>query len=162
MKQFMLQEIKAEAEASKGVVPYLRAWLFREEHPELLEDFDEASREYFPDLFKRFKDPDFQPPFTWIFIGAAGCLTPLHCDIWYTDAWMAQFEGRKRFRFWAPEDLEHVQKGDTFVDLTDPDMDEFPTCMDPTPLEHILEPGTKGCCDTHKGWCRSGLCEHAS
>jgi len=136
-----LEEIKAKATATGGVLPYLRAWYFREDHPELLEDFDEHSREYFPDMFKRVSEPMFQPPFTWIFIGPAGSLTPLHCDIWYTDAWLAQIEGRKQFRFWTPEDSQYVQKGDQFVDLTEPDMEQFPDCLKPTPLSHTLEPG---------------------
>ena len=123
------------------MVPYLRAWLFREDRPDLLDDFDEQSREYFPDLFKRSTDQHFQPPFTWIFIGAKGSFTPLHCDVWMTDAWMAQFEGRKQFRFWHPDDLEHLLVGDHFVDLSEPDMETFPSCLQPVPMVHILEPG---------------------
>ena len=58
------------------------------------------------DRFKRMKDKHFQPPFTWIFIGAKGSFTPLHCDVWMTDAWLAEFEGRKVFR------LAHHRGGD--------------------------------------------------
>ena len=55
------------------------------------------------------KDPHYQPPFTWIFIGAKGSFTPLHCDVWMTDAWMAQFEGRKVFRFRARSTLPRCE-----------------------------------------------------
>jgi len=47
---FVRQDIKDKAEETQGVVPYLRAWLFQEDRPDLLDDFDEKSREYFPDL----------------------------------------------------------------------------------------------------------------
>ena len=50
VKRCFCQDIKDKAENTAGVVPYLRAWLFREDRPDLLEDFDEQSREFFPDL----------------------------------------------------------------------------------------------------------------
>ena len=89
-------------------LPYLRAWYFPEEQQNLLDDFPNPPK-FFPDKFKKL-DKEFQPPFTWIFIGPEGAYSPLHRDIWFTCAWMAQIEGRKRFIFFPPSDLKHVYK----------------------------------------------------
>ena len=89
-------------------VPYLRAWHFPEEQGQLLHDFPNPPP-YFPDKFKKL-DQNFQPPFTWIFIGPEGAYSPLHRDIWFTCAWMAQIQGKKRFLFFPPSDLKHVYR----------------------------------------------------
>jgi histone arginine demethylase JMJD6 len=93
---------------STDFLPYLRAWYFSEEQGHLLDDFPNPPKS-FPDKFKRL-DKDFQPPFTWIFIGPEGAYSPLHRDIWFTCAWMAQIVGRKRFVFFPPSDLKHVYR----------------------------------------------------
>ncbi|KAJ1481261.1 hypothetical protein T484DRAFT_1808064, partial [Baffinella frigidus] len=72
----------------------------------LLEDFPDPPPA-FPDKFKgvekQFQPPftwiflgphgafsphhkQFQPPFTWIFLGPQGAFSPLHRDIWFTCA----------------------------------------------------------------------------
>ena len=88
--------------------PYLRAWYFADDSEELLQDFP-AFPTFFPDKFKKL-DSEFQPPFTWLFIGPKGAFSPLHRDIWFTCAWMAQIEGRKRFIFFPPSDLKHIYR----------------------------------------------------
>jgi histone arginine demethylase JMJD6 len=97
-----------ESNNAARFTPYLRAWYFPEEHGHLTNDFPNPP-EYFPDKFKKL-DQEFQPPFTWIFIGPKGAYSPLHRDIWFTCAWMAQIVGRKRFIFFPPSDLKHVYR----------------------------------------------------
>ena len=93
-------------ESAPKFVPYMRAWYFPETNEELLEDFPNPPP-CFPDKFKKL-ERQFQPPFTWIFVGPKGSYSPLHRDIWFTCAWMAQFEGRKRFVFFPPSDTKHI------------------------------------------------------
>ena len=124
--------------------PYMRAWFFSDDHPELEHDFPNPPP-YFPDKFKGL-DKNFQPPFTWIFVGPAGAYSPLHRDIWFTCAWMAQFQGRKRFVFFPPKDLskvyrKHEDKSEAYVDLLSPDRNLFPEFDSANAVECILEEG---------------------
>ncbi|EKX43168.1 hypothetical protein GUITHDRAFT_73345 [Guillardia theta CCMP2712] len=121
----------------------MRAWYFQEDHPELLQDFPNPP-ECFPDKFKALAT-EFQPPFTWIFIGPQGAFSPLHRDIWYTCAWMAQFQGRKRFLFVPPKDLKLVYRKledkEEYLDLRAPDLERFPSYRHANFIEAVLEPG---------------------
>jgi hypothetical protein len=71
------------------------------------DDAPELSADYSPpphlscDLFQRLS-PSRRPPFTWLFLGPAGAETRLHVDVWETDAWLAQLQGRKRFVLYHP------------------------------------------------------------
>jgi len=71
----------AAAAAAAGVQPpYLRTWNL-EGRVEAALAGDWAPLPWFADTFKRL-DADRQPPFTWLFLGPAGCVTPTHVDIW--------------------------------------------------------------------------------
>ncbi|KAK9821692.1 hypothetical protein WJX74_008781 [Apatococcus lobatus] len=91
------------------VKPYLRTWNFLEDVPELAALYQPPR--HFQDHFQWL--PEHQrPPFTWLFVGPRGAATPLHVDIWHTDAWLAQLEGRKRFWLFHPKRrAELVQRG---------------------------------------------------
>ncbi|KAK9851544.1 hypothetical protein WJX84_008054 [Apatococcus fuscideae] len=89
--------------------PYLRTWNFLDDIPELKEMYH--SPRHFQDRFQQLPENQ-RPPFTWLFVGPCGVQTPLHVDIWHTDAWLAQLEGRKRFRLFHPSRrAELVAKG---------------------------------------------------
>eukprot|EP01052_Picozoa_sp_SAG31_P003881 SAG31_NODE_154_length_22184_cov_25.917142_3_plen_311_part_00 len=108
------QQIGSPASAT-SYIPYLRAWYFGDSHPELLDAIPLAASEkgqaaaekahlggFFVDKLKRLPK-HVRPPLTWIFMGAAGCVSKLHVDVWHTSAWFAQIEGRKHFTFFPPE-----------------------------------------------------------
>jgi len=126
-------------DAGPRFVPYLREWNFARRHPELLEDIAPA-KQLFEDRFSQWPAAD-QPQLTWLFIGPAGAYTPLHRDLWHTDAWIAQLRGRKLVRMWSPAFIDTLSRRDTFVDLSVPDLAAFPNCLTVPCLETILEPG---------------------
>ena len=70
-------------------------WNFYEDLPELMEDWSPS--EYFFDYFKELPE-QWQPPFTWLFLGPAGTETRLHSDIWQTDAWLCNLQASERAR----------------------------------------------------------------
>ena len=120
-------------------VPYLREWAFAKRHPDLLDDVSPA-QVYFEDGFKRF-DADERPALIWLFVGPKGTYTPLHRDLWHTDAWIAQLRGKKLVRLWHPRHVETLSRGDRFVDLSSPDLSAFPRCHEPECVEGVLSPG---------------------
>ena len=63
-------EAATQADIRPLFKPYMRAWCFSDDHPQLEEDFPNPPP-YFPDKFKGIAKT-FQPPFTWIFVGPAG------------------------------------------------------------------------------------------
>ena len=133
-----------EAGDEAAFKPYMRAWFFSEDHPQLEEDFPNPPP-YFPDKFKGV-DKSLQPPFTWLFLGPQGAYSPLHRDIWFTCAWMAQLQGRKRFVFFPPAELNRVyskaaDKSEVYLDLRNPDRAAFPEYDQANALECILEEG---------------------
>jgi hypothetical protein len=79
---------------STSYIPYLRAWQYEEAHPELSSDFLVPGgwlRQYFPDKLQLLP-AHIRPPLTFIFIGAKGACSKLHCDVWHTSAWLAQLQ----------------------------------------------------------------------
>ena len=124
-----------------GWVPYLREWSFAKRHPELLEDIAPAA-DTFADGFQSPQIPSGdRPELTWLFVGPAGAYTPLHRDLWHTDAWIAQLRGRKLVRLWHPMHTNALSHGDVFCDLSCPDLDTFPESQAVPCSEAILEPG---------------------
>ena len=104
----------AEAAGGEGALahyaPYLRAWQYEENHPELSDDFLVKGgwlRKYFPDKLQQLPK-HIQPPLTFIFIGPAGACSKLHSDVWHTSAWLAQLQGRKHFTFFHPDHVRLV------------------------------------------------------
>lgn len=81
------------------MAPYARTWNFDDDCPELSADI--APLPHFEDFFQLLPE-NRRPPFKWIFIGPAGAYTPLHVDVWHTDAWLCNLHGRKTFLLFHP------------------------------------------------------------
>lgn len=101
------------------------------------------------DLFKRLPRAQ-QPPFTWLFIGPQGTRSPLHMDVWYTDTWVAQLDGKKSWKLFPPSELEKIRTGDDdksatssrgYVDLQNIDHERFPRVHEAVYWSHVIEPG---------------------
>lgn len=88
-----------ELKADGARVPYLRTWNALDDLPELRGQYTPPP--HFVDGFQGLSE-DSRPPFEWLFIGPAGAKTVLHEDIWGTDAWLAQLQGRKHFQLYHP------------------------------------------------------------
>jgi len=64
--------------------------------------------------YSMFSHPEAMPEdFHWLFIGAAGAITPLHIDPSLTHAWLTQISGRKRFTLFAPWDIPELLSNET-------------------------------------------------
>lgn len=64
--------------------------------------------------YSMFSHPEATPEdFHWLFIGAAGAITPLHIDPSLTHAWLTQISGRKRFTLFAPWDIPELLSNET-------------------------------------------------
>eukprot|EP00438_Fugacium_kawagutii_P017909 Skav201926 [mRNA] locus=scaffold3992:301180:302437:+ [translate_table: standard] len=72
--------------------------------------------------------------FHWLFIGAAGAVTPLHIDPSTTHAWLTQISGRKRFTLFAPCDIPELLSGE-------PDRSSEESQTWRRAVEVVLEPG---------------------
>jgi hypothetical protein len=109
-------------------------------HPELLADFEEP---YFVD--NAYRDLQgalrewYFDQFTWVFMGPAGTLSPLHVDLFATHAWLAQTQGRKHFLLFSPADAACLYDG--AVDLEKPDLERHPLLERARPIEAVLAPG---------------------
>ena len=124
--------------------PYLRTWNFLDDIPELRGDFSPGA--HFADLFKVLPE-SMQPPFEWLFVGPVGSHTRLHVDVWGTDAWLAQLQGRKRFTLFHPAHRRFLERDDgpggapEWVDLRAPDPERFPDFSRAVPVKAVLKPG---------------------
>ncbi|KAK3580713.1 hypothetical protein CHS0354_005717 [Potamilus streckersoni] len=83
-----------------------------------------------------------------LFIAPAGLTSELHVDAFASNFWMALFQGRKRWVFFDPVDLpmlypryEHSFDPVFDVDLSCPDLEQYPLLRNVQPRECILEPG---------------------
>ncbi|CAJ1367240.1 unnamed protein product [Effrenium voratum] len=97
-------------QAGGDELPYLRGWYYQRDAPWLQKDLWEKGDFHdvaFQDWFKRLP-ARHHPDFHWLFIGAAGAITPLHIDPSATHAWLSQISGRKRFTLFAPSDLPEL------------------------------------------------------
>jgi len=74
-----------------------------------------------------------------IFIGPKGAITPLHCDIWETHAWLAQLVGRKRWLLFSPDQREFLYSYQ--VQPCQPDLEKFPLFRRARALECTIGPG---------------------
>ena len=132
-------------------VPYLREWAFAKRHPELLADCSPHAEHFFADGFKALPE-DQRPPLIWLFVGPGGTYTPLHKDLWNTDAWIAQIRGRKLCRLWHPDDAPTLSRGDSFVDFSRGDsVAAYPGARRAGALRRFWSPGT--CCTCRRTGC---------
>jgi len=133
-----LQSLRVKGQS----LPYLRGWYYEKDAPWLAEDLWQKGdfHDVFQDWFKRLP-PRHHPDFHWLFIGAAGAITPLHIDPSLTHAWLTQISGRKRFTLFAPWDIPELLSNETdriFRPLKDIRASNLPGVK---VMEVILEPG---------------------
>mmetsp|Transcript_1925 Transcript_1925/g.3574 ORF Transcript_1925/g.3574 Transcript_1925/m.3574 type:complete len:344 (-) Transcript_1925:328-1359(-) len=131
-------EYERAAEEEGKPVPYLRVWNFLDDFPELARCF--STDAYFEDHFNKLPE-GVRPPFTWLFMGPTGIQSKLHVDIWYTDAWLCNLQGRKRFSVFHPSHRKYLEVGDEWADVNHPDLVKFPRFNKATPVEFVLEAG---------------------
>ena len=111
-------------------------WKLFRQHHELLADH--TVPDYFFDWFKLL--PSFMRlVYPRIFIGPQGAVTPLHCDIWNSHAWLAQLVGRKRWILFSPDQRNLLY--DHRVQPDAPDFDRFPLLKNARPLDCTIGPG---------------------
>ena len=86
--------------------------------------------------------------FTKIFLGPAQTVTRLHCDTFFTHAWLSQIHGRKQFILYPPSQahlLYAVDVGNggmnSSFDPLAPDFERFPRARDATPYVAVCGPG---------------------
>jgi len=147
------------SERELGDVPYLRSWEIAQVKPQMLESCSEGFA-YFKDMFSILPAGNMvKPPFTWLFIGPTGSYTGVHADavssklfkggVLTVDAWTTVVRGRKLFRLWPAHALENLYVGKMtgrygsreFVDMSAPDTDRFPSCLEVKPVEVVVEQG---------------------
>jgi hypothetical protein len=88
------------------------------------------------------------PELRWLYIGPAGSGKPLHRDVMSTAAWNAVISGRKRWRFYPPE--QNAALYDGAVDVFAPDAAKHPLFARATALE--FEQGPSDLVYTPSGW----------
>lgn len=116
---------------------YMTSWNFREEFPELLDDFEVPI--YFRDDWLQQIDPEQQFDLMWLFLGSAGSGFRMHVDLAQTAAWNCQLTGLKKWLLWSPEQSELVYGGE--VDGFSPDFDTYPEFRKAQALEATMGPG---------------------
>ncbi|KPX55521.1 segment 12/17 [Pseudomonas amygdali pv. hibisci] len=133
---------------------YLSNWVFERTCPQLLDDYTN------PSLFERLESrlPEhLRPQWRWMFIGPAGSGTHLHVDVLDTSAWNAVITGRKRWRFYAPEQQPLLYQGK--VDCFSPDLEAYPLFADAHAIECVQQPGDL--VFTPSGWWHQVINERA-
>jgi Cupin-like domain len=131
-----------------GATPYIQDWVVLDIHPELYGDIEVP--EWFDNWERPFKKT-FLPgsPYHDIVVlaGPAGATTYIHRDRHRTHAWLAQIVGRKRWTIFPPDQFSLVYNKDfesgapPFVNISNPDLENFPGFKDASPIEFVLEPG---------------------
>ncbi len=79
-----------------------------------------------------------------LWIGAAGCITPLHFD--HVHNFLLQVSGKKTFVLYPPQDSRYLYvnpkvRHTSMVDLEQPDLDRHPLLLRTSPMEITLEAG---------------------
>lgn len=146
--RFRREQEEHWAAGGKGVgavsMQYLRTWFFADVLPELVDDFSTPPH-FADDAFRRLP-PDMVPPFQWLFFGPRGTESKLHVDVWETDAWLGNLEGKKLFTLYHPSMRPYIERGENeFADLLGPtkpiDPALFPDFHKATPAQAILRAG---------------------
>lgn len=115
---------------------YLANWAFEHDCPALLADYRN------PPIFARLEarlPPHLRQPWRWIFAGPAGSGSPLHVDTLGTSAWNVVITGRKRWRFFSPDQVRLLYRG--AVDCFAPDLAAHPLFARACAIECVQEPG---------------------
>jgi len=114
----------------------LRIFLFNlfREIPELLQDYST------PDIMDGFINS-----FPFLFFGGKGADVSLHYDMDLSHIFLSQFHGRKRVVLFAPEQSKNIYHHPftvaSYIDVNNPNYDEFPALKNVEGYECILHPG---------------------
>ncbi|MDP9649650.1 cupin-like domain-containing protein [Paraburkholderia caledonica] len=115
---------------------YLANWPFERDCPTLVDDYRN------PPIFTRLEEQfpsHLRQSWRWIFAGPAGSGTALHADRFGTSAWNAVITGRKRWRFFSPDQVRLLYGGQ--VDSFAPDLVAYPLFARACAIECVQEPG---------------------
>ncbi|KPA90318.1 cupin-like domain-containing protein [Pseudomonas sp. RHF3.3-3] len=115
---------------------YLCNWIFERNCPQLLNDYEAL------DLFERLEaklPENLRPQWRWMFIGPAGSGTHLHVDVLDTSAWNVVITGRKRWRFYSPDQQALMYQG--HVNTFEPDLTAHPLFAQAQAIECVQQPG---------------------
>lgn len=136
------------AARERGQPFYGNSWCPFNDHPELCEHI---ARPYFVQDSMPEDSAEsrrMSNNFTKIFLGPAQTVTRLHCDTFYTHAWLSQIQGRKQFILYPPSQahlLHAVDAGNggmnSSFDPLAPDYERFPRARDATPYVAVCGPG---------------------
>jgi hypothetical protein len=131
-----------------GATPYIQDWVALDLHPELNADIEVP--EWFDNWERPFKKT-FRPGVPYhdivVLVGPAGATTYVHRDRHRTHAWLAQIVGRKRWTIFPPDQYSLLYNKNcepgapSFVNIVDPDLENFPRFRDASPIEFVLQPG---------------------
>ncbi len=131
-----------------GATPYIQGWVLLDDHPELKEDVELPAwfRNWERPLWKLFRP---RTPYydTVALAGPAGATTYIHRDRHRTHAWLAQLVGRKKWTLFPPDQyaLVHTKNfevgGQPWVNIANPDLEQFPDYKRATPIEFVMHPG---------------------
>lgn len=114
---------------------YMINWVFAEDRPELLADFEVPI--YFRDDW--FQEMDEPPPLLWIFLGPPNSGLFMHVDVGHTPAWNVQLTGTKAWKLWSPEQENLLYEGE--VNAFDPDLEKFPRFARAKAVDTEVRPG---------------------
>ncbi len=95
-----------------------------------------------PEVFRCWTErlpSQHNPELRWMYIGPEGSGKPLHRDVMTTAAWNAVISGRKRWRFYPPDQAALLYDG--AVDVFAPDLQKHPRFREATAEEFVQGPG---------------------
>lgn len=114
---------------------YMINWVFEEDYPQLLADFQIPI--YFrEDWLREIEDP---PRLMWIFMGPGDSGLFMHVDVAHTSAWNAQLTGNKAWKLWPPHQEPYLYAGK--VNAFTPNLDQFPKFSEARCLEGEVKAG---------------------
>ncbi|CAG2212437.1 unnamed protein product [Mytilus edulis] len=101
------------------------------------------------DFLKRTEEGSlYKDSWPSLFVAPEGITSELHVDAFGSNFWMALFQGKKRWVFFPQSDVpylypeyEHSLDPVFAVDLSRPDLTQYPLLQLTTPIECVLEPG---------------------
>ncbi len=116
---------------------YLASWSFRQEAPELLQDFTIPG--LFADDWLQDMPAECRFDLLWLFMGPASAGFHLHQDLAMTSAWNVQLSGTKEWLFFGPEESENLYYGE--VDAFRPDPVRYPNFLPERAWRTVVRPG---------------------
>ena len=108
--------------------------------PELRQDYHIPV--YFPNWLERLPmelQKKYRLERSTVYIGPKDSSIGLHIDSYDLPAWVALISGRKKIKFFSPEQGEFLYGGE--VNAFNPDLNQFPQYAHAKSIEAVLEPG---------------------